>query len=124
MKKILIAFLLLGYSSMAHADTWVPLAFANDRGRFEIGNWWLSYDPNNGASFVAARMRFIQPDGAISFVIEYVPIKDCEAGAGTILIADVHGNVFANRDFVYGGGNISSTIAETLCALAKSGSRM
>ena len=117
MKKILIAFLLLGYSSMAHADTWT-LVSTNAMGSVEMGKWWLSYDPSNGAPFVAARNRFIDPDGHMSFFIDYVPIKDCEAGAGTILTADVHGNVFGNHDFVYGGGDVSSTIAETLCALA------
>ena len=122
MKKMLIVFLLLGYSSMAHADNWVLIG-VNDNGSVEIGDWWLTNDRAN-VPVVAARFR-LSLSGSIFFEIDYVSIKDCEEGAGTLVVADLHGNAKKINEFVYNGGNFNSTMAETLCALAmKSGPKM
>ncbi|MNJ10048.1 hypothetical protein D3C77_42020 [compost metagenome] len=47
-----------------------------------------------------------------------VPIEDCISGRGTLVIHDTKGNLFTQNDFVFGGGNVASLVAETICEVA------
>ena len=119
MKKVLIAFLLLGYSSMAHADEWVNVLHkeTGDCDCLDLGNWWVTQD-NNGVPVVVGRMRARTSAGAMYFRLDHITIKDCKAGAGVLVASDFNGNAIGQGDFVFNGGNGFSIEAEALCALA------
>ena len=126
MKKVLIALLLLGCSSVAHADNWIFLFRGGSSDNYMdsyMGNWWLTND-YNGDPVVATRIRSVWLRGNVSFVIDYITIKDCKVGYGQVVMTDLRGNPVGANDFVFGGETGASIIAETLCGFAKSGSRM
>jgi hypothetical protein len=51
----------------------------------------------------------------IRFVKHYVRIADCRLGYGKIGEADLSGRPISENQFVFDGGNVASTIAQTIC---------
>lgn len=51
----------------------------------------------------------------ITFVRHYVRIADCRAGFGKLGEADLNGRSIYEAEFVFEGGNVASTIAQTIC---------
>jgi hypothetical protein len=47
-----------------------------------------------------------------------VPTDDCIAGRGALVAHDMQGNLSGQNGFVFGGGNIASLVAETICGAA------
>ena len=65
-----------------------------------------------------ALFRISGLDGAnrnIKFVRLYVRPADCNAGFGKLGETDVNGNLTDQNDFVIGGGNVASSLAEFIC---------
>lgn len=55
---------------------------------------------------------------AVEFEKNYVRLSDCRAGFGKLVTTDLNGRAKYDNDFVFEGGNVASTIAQTLCGLA------
>jgi hypothetical protein len=60
----------------------------------------------------------------IDFEKNYVRLADCEAGFGKLVTTDLNGRAKYDSDFVTDGGNVASTIADTLCQLARGDTRV
>ena len=54
-------------------------------------------------------------DGRISYYKEYVSGKDCDVGYGTLYAYGLNGGFISGLDWVKGGGDVSSSIADFLC---------
>jgi len=54
----------------------------------------------------------------VEFEKNYVRLADCRAGFGKLVTTDLNGLAKYDSEFMFDGGNVASTIAQTLCALA------
>ncbi|WP_322629592.1 hypothetical protein [Halothiobacillus sp.] len=48
----------------------------------------------------------------------YVSSKDCKGKAGELVTAHINGKFMSETDFVFGGGNVASYMAEVICNAA------
>jgi len=117
----------LFFTTSAHADeTWIQVAAPSDglsvfeakKGSFERNVTQGSSDP-----VVAMILRNRSLGGAgITFEKVYVRVRDCRVGSGKLVTTTLDGSAKYENEFVSGGGNVASTIADTLCALERQSS--
>lgn len=67
---------------------------------------------------MVVRVRDIN-GGRVEFERNYVRLSHCRAGFGKLVATDLNGRAKYDNDFILDGGNVASSIAETLCALAR-----
>ena len=121
MKSALAAIVLLAATHGATAaDAWVPVSESNDMlyemksGSVERGTTERSNEPII-AFLVRSRDK---KSTSTQFEKNYVKLADCKLGYGKLVTTDLDGKARYSSDFVLDGGNIASTLAGTLCALA------
>lgn len=114
------AALLAATFSATAADTWVKVSESTD----------LIYDVKSGSVQRGTTDRSSEPiiaflvrtkdkrSSSTQFEKNYVTLADCELGYGKLVTTDLDGKAKYSTDFVLEGGNVASTLAEALCALA------
>jgi hypothetical protein len=103
------------------ADGWFDVATGSATGTvfaYKVHSGQVFQNPHGGAWLAAAIFRYIETDGQTSFYYKLVTRDNCAAGAGNVWSKPVGTADYAvSGTFVFGGGNVNSTIAETLCGM-------
>lgn len=121
----MVALPLGSFAVAAFADEWVVLSRPKTGGHYDvrIGSFELGYTGTAQEPIAQIVLRYVAADGsAVQFERNYVRLTDCTNGWGKLVTTNLRGKVLYENDFMIGGGNSASTIAETLCKLAMGGS--
>lgn len=104
----------------AVAQDWLPLSEGSTF-KFEGRRGTLKFSTNRaGIPVVTAMGRSInKANSNIAFEQWYVTVAECQQGFGTLITTDLNGDVISQNQFVEGGGNVASTLAEMLCGAVK-----
>lgn len=82
-----------------------------------------SYELTNtrkGTRIAKIIVRQVDPvSHQISIYQRYVSLNDCKRKRGKIVAVDMDNNYKFENDFIIGGGSIGSSVAETICSIAK-----
>jgi hypothetical protein len=113
-----LAAFLLSFTSLVSANDWMFVA-RSGTSLYEVraGSFEHVLTAEQDPAAIAL-FRVSDFDGAnkkITFVRLYVRPADCNAGFGKLGGTDVKGNPTDQNDFVIGGGNIASSLAEFIC---------
>jgi hypothetical protein len=117
---VFLAIIFYGTCTALAQDTWVPVSstlthvFEVRAGSFEFA---VIERTNEPIAAIIVRARELS-SSKLQFEKNYVRLSDCRAGFGKLVATDLNGRAKYDNDFIFDGGNVSSTIAETLCALA------
>jgi hypothetical protein len=117
---VFLALIFYGTCTVLAQDTWIPVStslthvFEARSGSFEV-----TAIERTGEPIAAIVVRSRELNGSkIQFAMNYVRLSDCRAGFGKLVVTDFNGRIKYDNDFILDGGNVSSGIAEVLCALA------
>lgn len=113
-------FFLLSFSASAEPD-WINLGESKDgRLKWEAkpGSFEFSTNRNKDAIAVIAGRVVNSKTSDISLNKWYVSATDCKNKMGKLVTLSISGEFEFDTDFMYGGGNIGSGIAEFICAVA------
>ena len=108
------------FQSAQAEEGWVRIA-SNDKG----GKWDIkaaSLDISHTRTeipiaVVIGRITDTKSSG-VSLYKWYVPLKDCVAKNGIVATTNMSGEYQFENDFVFGSGNIASSMAEAICGAA------
>lgn len=117
MKALIAALALCG--AAAQAGDWISIADMNDSSfEMRIGTAQITKNRQGmPVSTFLGRFRN-KTNGSVTFVQWYVTQQDCRRGRGSLWAADIStGDVKSRSDFVRGGGNVASNMAELACIL-------
>jgi hypothetical protein len=115
-RSFLIALAFLAFP--AAAQEWITIS-NTAMGRYDAQAGSLERTTNlRGVPIVALTLRLRKPDGLISFERNYVSVQDCSDGNGKLVTVNLNGVVLYSNDFLFGGGNVASNIAELICEVA------
>ena len=115
-KTILLFLLGLAATDASAGNNWV-LITSSDTKTYEarVGSLGSVYTVLGEPAAIFLMRVFEIATGKITFVRHYVRIADCRAGFGKLGEADLSGRVTYEVEFVFDGGNVASTIAQTIC---------
>ena len=97
-------------------DNWV-LITSSDTKTYEarVGSLGPVYTESGEPAAILWIRVFEIATKKLTFVRHYVRIAHCRAGFGKLGEADLSGRATYETEFVFDGGNVASTIAETIC---------
>jgi hypothetical protein len=125
MKKIIASTLLSLSLSSAFAvsgadDAWVQVASEDNGTSYDILKGSVNITKNENDIFVVAgRSRIVAPDHSVMPQIWIVPLSHCDAGKGSLFIANLSGKLQGTSQFAFGTGTVGADIAEVLCTVAE-----
>jgi len=102
----------------AEAQEWVVVSrTASSSYEARLGSFVLGRnDANEPIAQLTLRVR---REGLVEFEKNYVRLTHCARGQGWLVSVDLNGRYRYHNDFIFGGGNAASIIAETICGLAR-----
>ena len=115
-KTILLILLVLAAAAAIAGDKWT-LITSSDTKTYEarIGSLRPVFtEAREPAVIILVRVTEFTTR-KMTFVRHYVRIADCRAGFGKLGEADLSGRAISEAEFVFDGGNVASTIAQTIC---------
>lgn len=87
--------------------------------QMQTGSFRFDSD-TDGKSLAVVIARTVDLNTQKIFIFQWsVPTKDCIAGRGTLLMHDTKGDLGGHNEFVFGGGNMASNVAELICNVAE-----
>lgn len=116
MLKHISAVALTIFVSSVHAQDWVKVSESNST-IFYIQEGSLRITENDGGVrvVVAIGKTEVKETRKLDGVQWYVPISHCRDRKGKLVITDTVGKYKSENDFVFGLGNVASSIAEIMC---------
>jgi hypothetical protein len=103
----------------AMGDDWVTIVAVEDGPSLELKSKSLEYEKTVGGTVVAMMtVRMTASRQIIMLRKWYVSANDCAKEQGRIVVVNIFGEYMYESDFVFGGGNINSFIAELICDIA------
>lgn len=118
-----IAISLSSGASAADSSEWVRIAnnsdgtliYSGKKGSFELTT-------TKGGEDIAVIVGQTEDESTknVVYMKWYVTTADCEAGLGKLVVLKVGGEYNFETDFVSGGQNIASGIADSICAVYRS----
>lgn len=122
MKKIAIAILMIASTNITSAETgWIHVASSkNNDSKWEAqkGSFEFSKTKNGTPIAVVVGKVTDNKTSNIDLYKWYVSATDCAKKMGKVVSTKVSGEFDFENDFVFGGGNISSAMAEFICSVA------
>jgi hypothetical protein len=101
-------------------DEWVFVAENNDSTHIYSGKKG-SFEITTTKSGIEVAMIVGQTenkrDETVIYNKWYVSTSDCEAGIGKLVVLKIDGSFSFESDYVSGGKNVASTIADTICQI-------
>lgn len=97
-------------------ENWVRVS-STDSHFFDIKSRSLSYTTTEGSKpvLVVISKSINIKNNQIKFEKNYVSIMDCKNKMGKLVTLNMSGIFKYSNDFIFSGGNASSSIAETIC---------
>ena len=119
-QKLLVAALLAGSLSVAHAeDQWAVVA-ASDTATHSVKIETFDLQTNrSGDEVVTVIGKTENSDKTINVYKLYVRTADCQAGYGKLVTLSTDGTFQFDNDFASGSGNVGSAKAEAVCYFYK-----
>lgn len=116
MIKYISALALTILTSSVHAQDWVKVSESNST-IFYIQEGSLRITENESGVRVIAVIgkTEIKETRKLDGVQWYVPISHCRDRKGKLVVTDTVGKYRSETDFVFGLGNVASSIAEIMC---------
>lgn len=107
----------------AFAQEWVTVSRPKGGGSYDVQVGSFNIGRNDGGEPIAlVTMRYVAPGArSITFEKDYVTLKHCAAGQGNLVTMYLTGVYNYHTEFIIGGGNSASVIAEFICGLARGG---
>ncbi|HEN8712340.1 TPA: hypothetical protein U8203_002779 [Pseudomonas putida] len=98
---------------------WIDFGGGNGMS-FQLKKGSFRFDQDKGGVVVAVALGRIldQSNGQVSAIQFYVKAQECVNERGSLVMTDVQGAALNQFDFLFDAGNIASSIAETICAVA------
>ncbi|WP_115085321.1 hypothetical protein [Pseudomonas wadenswilerensis] len=98
---------------------WIDFGGSNEMS-FQLKKGSFRFDQDKGGVFVAVALGRIldQSNGQVSAIQFYVTAQECVNERGSLVMTDVQGAALNQFDFLFDAGNIASSIAQTICAVA------
>lgn len=118
MKTILAIAIALCTTVSAYAEAeWVEIASSKMGRKWELQKDSLELTKNQGEESIAVMNgRVMEADKIKTRVYKwYVSINDCNRKMGKLAILNTTGEFEHEQDFIFGGADISSVIAEKIC---------
>lgn len=116
-KKILLS-LAITLSLSANAQEWVKAAESETNIFYiQVGSSRITNN-DDGVKVIAVNGK--QSNNAtkrITTVQWYVPIRHCLLKRGKLIVTDTVGKYLSEHDFIFGSGNIASSISEVICRI-------
>lgn len=111
--------LFLSFSASAESN-WISIGESNDGLKWEAkpGSFEFSKNKNNVSIAVLAGRVVNSKTTDIRLYKWYVSASDCANKMGKLVSLNVGGEFEFDSDFMFGGGNVSSGIAEFICSVA------
>ena len=115
-QKVLLFLLGLVATDAIAGNKWI-LITSSDAKTYEarVGSLGTVYTESGEPAAILLFRVFAIATKEITFVRYYVRIADCRAGSGKLGEADLSGRAIHEWEFVFDGGNVASTIAQTIC---------
>lgn len=120
----MVGLLLGGITVAAFAQEWVTISRPRGGGQYDVrvGSFKFDYTDDTGERVAAVVVRHITANGRdVEFEQNYVKLTDCVKTWGKLVTTNLTGKALYSNDFIFGGGNSASTIAEFICSLARTG---
>lgn len=104
----------------AQAD-WINIASKKDGMKWAVQPGSLEFSQTKGGTSIAVVIgRVTDPKtSTVSLYKWYVSASDCTRQMGKVVSLDISGEYKFENDFVFGSGNIASSMAEVICAAAE-----
>lgn len=121
MKKIIAMAIALFVATSAYSQVeWSNISTQNDGTRWDVKAGSLEFSTTKGGTSIATVVgRMTNPNTSdVSLSRWYVSANDCSRRMGKMVSLDVNGAFKFESDFVIGGGNVASAIAEVVCGAA------
>ncbi|MFV3380353.1 MULTISPECIES: hypothetical protein [Pseudomonas] len=111
--------LFLSFSASAGGD-WISLDESKEGFKWEAkpGSFEFSTNRNKVSIAVIAGRVVSSKSSDIDLYKWYVSAADCSKKMGKLVSLGVDGEYQFDNDFMYGSGNVASSIAEFICAVA------
>lgn len=100
-------------------DGWVHISTIDQKAyQIQEGSFRFNGDTKGNTLAVVITRVVDQSSNDISLFQWSVPTEDCIAGRGALVAHEMQGNLIGQNEFVFGGGNLASLVAETICGVA------
>lgn len=119
--KLIMALCVAGlaYTCAASPSGWLRIVEGVDGSKLDGLAGSLKIIPGYSSNLAELVVRRTPKKGDVVNLEKWrVPLSGCEAKMGAIYIAKIDGTILSESEFVFGGGNIASIIAETICKAA------
>lgn len=112
--------LLLQFKEAIADESWVAIASSKAGMLWEGKAGSFEFTQNKSGVVIGVLIGRVTSNSSSSVTLEkwYVSLDDCVKGNGTLVTLKISGEYQYETDFVIGAGNVSSEIAETVCAVA------
>lgn len=107
-------------SALAQPTEWVTIAISRDNAAWDVQPSSLEFKKTREGVpvyVVVGRIRS-GTNSRIDLYKWYVSVEDCNRGLGKVISLSISGDYRFDNDFVVGGGNIASSMAEAICESA------
>lgn len=95
-------------------ESWVDVAEnGEDRWRVKLDS--IEKTQLGGELALSAILEFSHKEAGVQYSRAKIPIADCENGVGTLVTERLDGSPISEADYVAGGQNIASIVADFLC---------
>lgn len=115
---IFFLLMLIGVAAQAQTD-WILVGEAETR-RWEVKPGSLEFSKTKGGTVIAVVVGRIvnSSPNQVSLYKWYVSASDCKNEMGKMVSLGVDGEYKFENDFVFGSGNVASSIAQRICGAA------
>jgi len=117
----IVTILICGCGSSFSQSDWINISTSKDDTTWDIKPGSFEFSKTKAGVPIALVVgRTKNPDTSqISLYKWYVTINDCKKQMGSIVSLNIDGTYFHENEFVFGSGNIASSLAETICSVAE-----
>lgn len=120
--KLLCALLFILNSSLSFAENetdWVVVSTKKDKISIKKGSFdFINIKNGDFAASVIGKIK-VEKNSAVLFYQWYVTVNDCGKKMGSLVALNTSGKFLDEYDFIFGGENNSSNIAEIVCGIAE-----
>ena len=120
-KKIIAITIALSISAFAYAQTdWITIAATDDGMKWDVQPGSLEFSKTVGGTSIAVVIGKVSDakTGKINLYKWYVSANDCQTKMGKVVSLGISGEYIFENDFVFGSGNVASSMAEAICNAA------
>lgn len=120
-RRLALGLLVAICATHANADDWLEVGNTDALlWQARTGSGVMSKNRGGKPLVVAAGRIYDKSAKSYNFVKWYVTLDHCAAGSGKLVTLNNDSEFKYENDFVFKGGSVASSIAETLCGVATS----